>query len=284
MFHFEFMSSLIHHWKVPWKRPPSLRWGQWSSTLPREGPGVPPPSPRPLTVTQPRITTTTTGRTWSGVAGLSQGRTTLHSLVPRGQGRFGTTEDNSCCLTPFSFLQDDDWRHQFKGLDEWPQQSDGKFSQKSGKISDTWKCGIEQKEMKKRGKGIFQRHVSNNTTGDADHGSPISSPQHSKMGVVITSSRQAHRRWVRGVRDGRVICLEQLWASIVSSFASVPVVRSSDILRSSRAGWLPDFDNCREDRNVDVATMHLDPNLFLLRNQLNETYFACNLWEMSSDF
>eukprot|EP00095_Tigriopus_kingsejongensis_P007206 maker-scaffold192_size271026-snap-gene-1.25 protein:Tk07206 transcript:maker-scaffold192_size271026-snap-gene-1.25-mRNA-1 annotation:"ras-specific guanine nucleotide-releasing factor 1-like" len=52
------------------------------------------------------------------------------------------------------------------------------------------------KEHKKK-KGIFNRHIASATSNDSsnDHSSsPISSPQHSKMGVVVTSSRQAHRR------------------------------------------------------------------------------------------
>ncbi len=59
----------------------------------------------------------------------------------------------------------------------------------------------QPKDAKKRKGGLFQRHMSGGGAGGDSNAAAAadanisSSPQHSKMGVVITSSRQAHRRY-----------------------------------------------------------------------------------------
>ena len=67
--------------------------------------------------------------------------------------------------------------------------------------NDTHVLYICLQDTKKR-KGLFQRHLSHSDTEAAAaaaalSNSPLTSPQYSKMGVVITSSRQANRRYVR---------------------------------------------------------------------------------------
>ena len=52
-----------------------------------------------------------------------------------------------------------------------------------------------QRDTKKRGKGLFQNTKEGEAGSSSQQsGSPLTSPQH-KVGVVITSSRQAHRRF-----------------------------------------------------------------------------------------
>ena len=59
------------------------------------------------------------------------------------------------------------------------------------------------------GSKLFQRHLSSNCDS-LDSSSPISSPQHSKMGVVVTSSRQAHRRYRFTSASQRISCVSLL--------------------------------------------------------------------------
>ena len=123
----------------------------------------------------------------------------VHHLVP-GKAAFLVLRlflvHNVCNLICLYF-QEHFWWTLLQGFGRWHKKSDSKSSGFASlkKICIFLYFLLLQRDTKRRGKGLFQN------TKDADAGtstqsgsSPLTSPQH-KVGVVITSSRQAHRRF-----------------------------------------------------------------------------------------
>ena len=107
---------------------------------------------------------------------------------------------NLCGLICLHF-QEHFWWTLLQGFGRRHEKSDGKssgciFKKNKHTFRIHFLCfRFLQRDTKRRGKGLFQNTKEAEAGTSTQSGSsPLTSPQH-KVGVVITSSRQAHRRF-----------------------------------------------------------------------------------------